>query len=176
MIKCQQDPEYFLTKLHQGYLSLDDGIVPSIHIHFQQKLIESFHNRRFTICKLPRQSGKSVTVTAYLIHQAIFRDNINVAILANKRETAFELMAKLQTSYENLPKWLQQGVLAWNKGSIELENGSRITASHQLPAPPFVDFPTTLLCWTSLHSSQPTSPTNSLALYILLSLLVNPPR
>ena len=74
-------------------------------------------------------SGKSVTVTAYLIHQAIFRDNINIAILANKRETAFELMAKLQTSYENLPKWLQQGVLAWNKGSIELENGSRITAS-----------------------------------------------
>ena len=78
---------------------------------------------------MPRQSGKSVTVTAYLIHQAIFRDNINIAILANKRETSFELMAKLQTSYENLPKWLQQGVLAWNKGSIELENGSRITAS-----------------------------------------------
>ena len=70
-----------------------------------------------------------MTVTAYLIHQAIFRDNINIAILANKRETSFELMAKLQTSYENLPKWLQQGVLAWNKGSIELENGSRITAS-----------------------------------------------
>ena len=70
-----------------------------------------------------------MTVTAYLIHQAIFRDNINIAILANKRETSFELMQKLQTSYENLPKWLQQGVLAWNKGSIELENGSRITAS-----------------------------------------------
>lgn len=128
IIKCSSDPEYFLSQ-YIKVISLDDGIIPFHPYPFQQKLIDSFHNNRFTICKLPRQSGKSVTVTAYLIHQAIFRDNINVAILANKRETAFELMAKLQTSYENLPKWLQQGVLAWNKGSIELENGSRITAS-----------------------------------------------
>jgi len=128
VIKCSQNPEYFLEN-YIKVISLDDGIVPFIPYPFQRKLIDSFHNNRFSICKLPRQSGKSVTVTAYLIHQALFRDNINVAILANKRETAFELMAKLQTSYENLPKWLQQGVLGWNKGSIELENGSRITAS-----------------------------------------------
>ena len=128
LIRCSQDPEYFLTN-YIKVISLDDGIVPFRPYPFQRKLIDSFSNNRFTICKLPRQSGKSVTVTAFLIHQAIFRDNINVAILANKRETSFELMAKLQTSYENLPKWLQQGVLAWNKGSIELENGSRITAS-----------------------------------------------
>ena len=128
VIKCSQDPEYFLEN-YIKVISLDEGIVPFIPYPFQRELVESFHNNRFTICKLPRQSGKSVTVTAYLIHQALFRDNINIAILANKRETSFELMAKLQTSYENLPKWLQQGVLAWNKGSIELENGSRITAS-----------------------------------------------
>ena len=128
VIKCSQNPEYFLEN-YIKVISLDEGIVPFIPYPFQRKLIDSFHNNRFSICKLPRQSGKSVTVTAYLIHQALFRDNINIAILANKRETAFELMAKLQTSYENLPKWLQQGVLGWNKGSIELENGSRITAS-----------------------------------------------
>ena len=128
IIKCSRSPEYFLEK-YIKVISLDDGLVPFIPYPFQRKLVESFHNNRFTICKLPRQSGKSVTVTAYLIHQAIFRDNINIAILANKRETSYELMAKLQTSYENLPKWLQQGILAWNKGSVELENGSRITAS-----------------------------------------------
>ena len=128
VIKCSQDAEYFLNS-YIKVISLDDGIVPFHPYPFQQKLVQSFSDNRFTICKLPRQSGKSVTVTAYLIHQAIFRDNINIAILANKRETAYELMAKLQTSYENLPKWLQQGVIAWNKGSIELENGSRITAS-----------------------------------------------
>jgi hypothetical protein len=128
VIRCSQDPEYFLNQ-YIKVISLDEGIVPFHPYPFQQELIQSFHNNRFTICKLPRQSGKSVTVTAYLIHQALFRDNINIAILANKRETSYELMAKLQTSYENLPTWIQQGVLAWNKGSIELENGSRITAS-----------------------------------------------
>ena len=127
-IKCSQDPEYFLTN-YIKVISLDDGIIPFHPYPFQQKLVSSFNDNRFTICKLPRQSGKSVVTTAYLIHQAIFRDNINIAILANKRDTAFELMAKLQTSYENLPKWLQQGIVSWNKGSIELENGSRITAS-----------------------------------------------
>lgn len=127
-IKCSQDPEYFLTN-YIKVISLDDGIIPFHPYPFQQKLVQSFDSNRFTICKLPRQSGKSVVTTAYLIHQAIFRDNINIAILANKRDTAFELMAKLQTSYENLPKWLQQGIVSWNKGSIELENGSRITAS-----------------------------------------------
>ena len=127
-IKCSQDPEYFLTN-YIKVISLDDGIIPFHPYPFQQKLVMSFNDNRFTICKLPRQSGKSVVTTAYLIHQALFRDNINIAILANKRDTAFELMAKLQTSYENLPKWLQQGVVQWNKGSIELENGSRITAS-----------------------------------------------
>ena len=127
-IKCSQDPEYFLTN-YIKVISLDDGIIPFHPYPFQQKLVKSFNDNRFTICKLPRQSGKSVVTTAYLIHQALFRDNINIAILANKRDTAFELMAKLQTSYENLPKWLQQGVVSWNKGSIELENGSRITAS-----------------------------------------------
>ena len=127
-IKCSQDPEYFISN-YVKVISLDDGIIPFIPYPFQKELVNSFHHNRFTICKLPRQSGKSVITTAYLIHQAIFRDNINIAILANKRETAFELMAKLQTSYENLPKWLQQGIVSWNKGSIELENGSRITAS-----------------------------------------------
>ena len=127
-IKCSQDPEYFISK-YVKVISLDHGIIPFHPYPFQKELVNSFHNNRFTICKLPRQSGKSVITTAYLIHQAIFRDNINIAILANKRETAFELMAKLQISYENLPKWLQQGIITWNKGSIELENGSRITAS-----------------------------------------------
>jgi hypothetical protein len=128
IIKCQNDPVYFCEN-YIKVVSLDEGIVPYKPYPFQYEILESLHKNRFTICKLPRQCGKSVTVTAYLIHQAIFREKINVAILANKRETAFELMEKLQTSYENLPKWLQQGVLSWNKGSIELENGSRISAS-----------------------------------------------
>ena len=96
---------------------------------FQKNLIENFHNNRFNIAKLPRQTGKSTTVVSYLLHYALFNDNIRIAILANKAETARELLGRLQLSYENLPKWLQQGVGSWNKGSLELENGSKIIAA-----------------------------------------------
>jgi hypothetical protein len=78
---------------------------------------------------MPRQTGKSTTVVSYLLHYAIFNDNVNIAILANKASTARDLLSRLQTAYENLPKWLQQGILAWNKGSMELENGSKILAA-----------------------------------------------
>ena len=78
---------------------------------------------------MPRQTGKSTTVVSYLLHYAVFNDNVNIGILANKAATAKELLGRLQTAYENLPKWMQQGILSWNKGSLELENGSKILAS-----------------------------------------------
>ena len=89
----------------------------------------TFHNNRFTICKLPRQSGKSTIIIAYILHYVLFNSTVNVAILANKAATARDLLGRLQLAYEHLPKWLQQGVMTWNKGSLELENGSKILAS-----------------------------------------------
>jgi hypothetical protein len=74
-------------------------------------------------------SHNSTTVVSYLLHYAIFNHNANIAILANKASTARDLLGRLQTGYENLPKWLQQGILSWNKGSLELENGSKIFAA-----------------------------------------------
>jgi hypothetical protein len=74
-------------------------------------------------------SHNSTTAVSFLLHYAIFNDNINIAILANKASMARDLLGRLQTGYENLPKWLQQGILSWNKGSLELENGSKIFAA-----------------------------------------------
>jgi len=126
--KCMEDPLYFV----QNYIkivSLDEGVIPFDLFPFQKEIIGTIHNNRFTICKLPRQSGKTTTLVAYILHYVLFNSNINVAILANKAATARDILARLQLAYENLPKWLQQGVLSWNKGSLELENGSRIVAS-----------------------------------------------
>ena len=78
---------------------------------------------------MPRQTGKSTTVISYLLHYVVFNDSVNVGILANKAATARELLGRLQTAYENLPKWMQQGILSWNRGSLELENGSKILAA-----------------------------------------------
>jgi hypothetical protein len=127
-VRCKNDPVYF-AKNHVQIVTLDHGLQPFKPYGFQEKLINNFHENRFNICKMPRQTGKSTTVVSYLLHYAIFNDNVNIAILANKAATARDLLNRLQTAYENLPKWLQQGILAWNKGSMELENGSKILAA-----------------------------------------------
>jgi hypothetical protein len=127
-LKCKEDPVYFANN-YMKIVSLDEGLVQFKPYDFQEKLIERFHDNRFNICKMPRQTGKSTTSVAYLLHYVVFNDSVNVGILANKAATARDLLGRLQTAYENLPKWMQQGIIAWNKGSLELENGSKILAA-----------------------------------------------
>ena len=127
-IKCKSDPVYFANN-YVKIVTLDHGLQPFRTYDFQEKLINNFHENRFNICKMPRQTGKSTTCVSYLLHYAIFNDSVNIGILANKATTARELLARLATAYENLPKWMQQGILVWNKGNIELENGSKILAA-----------------------------------------------
>ena len=128
IIRCSEDPVYFI-KTYIKIVSLDKGLIPFDMYHFQEEMVEKFHAERFNIAKLPRQSGKSTIVTSYLLWYVLFNDNVNVAILANKAATAREMLQRLQLSYENLPRWLQQGILQWNRGSLELENGSKIMAA-----------------------------------------------
>ena len=126
--KCANDPLYFMEKYIQ-IVSLDEGLIPFKLYDFQKKIVKTIHENRFTICKLPRQSGKSTTTISYLLHFALFNPNSNIALLANKSSTARDILSRLQLAYENLPKWLQQGVINWNKGNIELENKSTIVAA-----------------------------------------------
>ena len=127
-VKCKQDPVYFAKK-YIKIVSLDEGLTQFHPYDFQEKLIKNFHENRFNICKMPRQTGKSTTSVSYLLHYAVFNDSTNIGILANKAATARDLLGRLQTAYENLPKWMQQGIISWNKGSLELENGSKILAA-----------------------------------------------
>jgi hypothetical protein len=127
-IKCAQDPLYFI-KNYVKIVSLDKGLVPFEPYDYQEEMIRTIHENRFVIGKLPRQTGKSTTIIAYLLHYVLFNQSMSVAILANKLNTARELLGRLQLAYEYLPMWLQQGVVEWNKGSIVLENGSKILAS-----------------------------------------------
>ena len=126
--KCEKDPIYFM-ETYMKIVSLDEGLVPFKMYDFQKHIVRTIHDNRFTICKLPRQSGKSTTTVSYLLHYALFNPNSNIAILANKSSTARDILGRVQLAYENLPKWLQQGVINWNKGNIELENKSQIVAA-----------------------------------------------
>ena len=125
-IKCAKDPVYFCSK-YVKVKTLDKGIMPFKLYDYQEKFVQTIHDNRFVISKWPRQSGKSTSVIGYITHYVTFNQSVNVAILANKLKTAKdELFAKLQMAYENLPHFLQQGVVEWNKTSFKLENGSRV--------------------------------------------------
>ena len=126
-IKCAKDPIYFSKYIN--IITLDEGLVPFKMYDFQKDMIKTFHQNRFVITKCPRQVGKTTTAVAYLLWSVLFQDSQSIAVLANRGETARAILGKLQLAYENLPMWLQQGVIEWNKGRIELENGSVIIAS-----------------------------------------------
>lgn len=125
-VKCAKDPVYFCEK-YIKVKTLDKGIVPFNLYQYQKNFVNAIHDNRFTISKWPRQCGKSTCVTSYICHYITFNQSVNVAILANRLKTAKEeLFSKLQLAYENLPHFLQQGVVEWNKTSFKLENGSRV--------------------------------------------------
>jgi len=127
-IKCAEDPEHFI-RTYVKIVSLDKGLVPFKLYDFQKKMVQTFNSNRFTICKVGRQSGKSVTVISYILWYLLFNESKKVALLANKAATSRELLQRMQLAYEHLPQWIQQGVGVWNKGSFELENGSSILSS-----------------------------------------------
>ena len=127
-IKCSQDHVYFI-KNYVKIVNVDKGLVPFDLWPFQEEMVNTMVDNRFIICKMPRQVGKTTTVAALLLWYALFHENFNIAILANKDRQAREILSRIQYAYEYLPKWLQQGVVEWNKGNIELENGSKILAA-----------------------------------------------
>lgn len=128
MVKCSQDPIYFAEN-HMKIVNVDQGLIPIQLFDYQKQIIQSIHNNRYTVAELARQLGKTVSICCYVLWYIIFNPNKTVAILANKAETAREILSRIQLAYEHLPKWLQQGVVEWNKGSFELENGSRVLAA-----------------------------------------------
>ena len=127
-VKCEDSPEYFIENYVQ-IIHVDKGLVPFNMYPYQQEMIKKFTDNRFVICKMPRQTGKSTTIIAFLLHYILFNESVNIAVLANKGAVARELLSRLQLAYEHLPKWLQQGVVVWNKGNIEVENGSKVIAA-----------------------------------------------
>lgn len=127
IIKCSEDPVYFIKNYVQ-IVHVDRGLIPFEMWPFQEEMVKDFHENRFSICKMPRQVGKTTTTVGYMLWCVLFQDEYTIAILANKGALAQEILSRLQKAYEYLPIWLQQGIITWNKRSVELENGSKIYA------------------------------------------------
>lgn len=127
-VKCSRDPIYFI-KNYAKIVSLDEGIVNFEPFPYQERMIDAIHKNKNTLGKLFRQAGKSTIVAAYFAWYVLFNDNKTAVILANKQAIAIEIFGRVQFIIENLPQWLQQGVVEWNKKSLVLENGSRCIAA-----------------------------------------------
>jgi hypothetical protein len=127
-VRCSTDIVYFVRK-YVKIVNVDQGIVPFNLWPFQENMINTFTNNRFSICKLPRQVGKTTVTAATILWYILFHENYSVALLAHKLAQAREILGRIQLAYENLPKWMQQGVVEWNKTNVELENGSKILAA-----------------------------------------------
>jgi len=127
IVKCSEDPIYFI-RTYVKIVNVDKGLVPFEMWPFQENMVSEFHNNRFSICKMPRQVGKTTTTVGYMLWCVLFNIDYKIAILANKGSLAREILGRIQYAYEYLPLWLQQGIKTWNKGNLELENGSMIYA------------------------------------------------
>jgi len=126
--KCMLDPVYF-SENYIKVISLDKGLVPFKLYPYQKEMFKEFNNNRFNIVLACRQSGKSISSCAFLLWFALFHPEKTIAILANKGQTAREMLGRITLMLENLPFFLQPGCKALNKGSIEFSNNSRIIAS-----------------------------------------------
>lgn len=127
-VKCSEDPIYFV-ETYMKIITLNDGLQNFKPYPYQRNMFKSFVENRYTIVTTARQAGKSTTTCGFILWYIIFHDAKTVALLANKGETAREILGRVQLAYQHLPKWLQQGVKEWNKGSFELENDSRVIAA-----------------------------------------------
>ena len=126
-VKCAQNPTYFAEKYIQ-IVHVDRGLIPISLYDYQKEIVEKITNNRRVTVVTSRQAGKTTTAVAVILHYVLFNEHKTCALLANKGDAAREILDRIKIAYEALPKWMQQGVMEWNKGSVEFENGCKIIA------------------------------------------------
>jgi len=127
-IKCKYDPGYFIRN-YIYVVHVDRGFIPIEPYDYQEEIVEKVSNNRKVVVVTSRQAGKTTTAMCLIVHFVIFNNHKRVALLANDGAAAREILERIKDAYEALPKWMQQGVIEWNKGTVELENGSKIIAA-----------------------------------------------
>ena len=120
-------PQYFMD----NYFYIQHPTKGSIQYHpfeYQERLIDTYHNYRFSISLMPRQTGKSTSAAGYLLWYAMFVPDSTILVAAHKYLGAQEIMQRVRYAYENCADFIRAGVTSYNKGSIDFDNGSRIVA------------------------------------------------
>lgn len=125
--RCAEDPIYFAEK-YIKIVHVDHGLIPIRLYEYQKEIINNTFEVRNNIICTSRQAGKTTTACVVILHYIIFNTYKTVALLANKGDSAREILDRVKTSFESLPDWIKPGVVEWNKGSVQFENGCKILA------------------------------------------------
>ena len=127
LAKCMSDPKYFMLNYCYIQHPVKGRMIFTLY-DYQVGLVDTYHNNRYSISMLARQTGKSTCAAGYLLWYAMFNPDQTILIAAHKYSGAQEIMQRIRFAYELLPDFIRAGVTAYNKGSLEFDNGSRIIA------------------------------------------------
>lgn len=133
-VRCALDVHYFVEKYCK--VKREDGSVGSIKLRdYQKDMLDSFVNNRFSILMASRQVGKTISSSIFMLHKILFDNDKNIMIVANKGDTAVEIVDKIKSIYSLLPFFLKPGIKTWNQKSLTFENGCRIKTSARTKTP-----------------------------------------
>jgi hypothetical protein len=133
-IKCALDIHYFTEKYCQ--VKTEDGSIDNILLRdYQEEILDNFVNYRFNILMASRQVGKTVSSAIFMLHTILFNNDKNIMIVANKSDTAIEIVDKIKSIYSLLPFFIKPGIKVWNQKSVTFDNGCRIKISARTKTP-----------------------------------------
>jgi len=133
-IKCALDIDHFVEKYCK--VKREDGSVGNIFLRdYQKEILDNFVNSRFNILMASRQVGKTISAAIFMLHKILFDNDKNIMIVANKGDTAVEIVDKIKSIYSLLPFFLKPGIKTWNQKSLTFENGCRIKTSARTKTP-----------------------------------------
>jgi len=133
-VRCALDVHYFVEKYCK--VKREDGSVGSIKLRdYQKEILDNFVTNRFNILMASRQVGKTISSAIFMLHKILFDNDKNIMIVANKGDTAVEIVDKIKSIYSLLPFFLKPGIKTWNQKSLTFENGCRIKTSARTKTP-----------------------------------------
>jgi hypothetical protein len=133
-VRCALDVHYFVEKYCK--VKREDGSVGNIFLRdYQKEILDNFVNSRFNILMASRQVGKTISSAIFMLHKILFDNDKNIMIVANKGDTAVEIVDKIKSIYTLLPFFLKPGIKTWNLKSLTFENGCRIKTSARTKTP-----------------------------------------
>ena len=133
-VRCALDVHYFTEKYCK--VKTEDGSIDNIILRdYQKEMLDSFVNNRFSILMASRQVGKTISSSIFMLHTILFSNDKNIMIVANKGDTAVEIVDKIKSIYSLLPFFLKPGIKTWNQKSLTFENGCRIKTSARTKTP-----------------------------------------